>query len=133
MRLAAAIAVAAALPAGTAAACPAGPDDGERITGEGVVIAWRAEPQPIPVGRHFRLRVLACSASGLTLHGPLNVDAEMPAHRHGMNYRPSVTRSEDGRFIAEGMLFHMPGDWRITFELGGGMARKRISADVMVE
>jgi hypothetical protein len=119
--------------AATAQACPAGPEDGARVSDREVVIAWRAEPQPIPIGRHFRLRVLACSASGVLLQGPLAIDAEMPAHRHGMNYRPSVTRTGDGSFDVEGMLFHMPGHWQITFELGGGMARRRLTADVTIE
>jgi hypothetical protein len=119
--------------AATAQACPVAPEDGGRISDREVVIAWRAEPQPIPIGRHFRLRVLACSTSGVQIQGPLAVDAEMPAHRHGMNYRPSVTRGDDGSFAVEGMLFHMPGHWRITFELGGGMARRRLTADVTIE
>ena len=133
MRPAALVGVLIGALAATAQACPATPGDGARVSDREAVIAWRADPQPIPVGRHFRLRVLACSASGVLLQGPLAVDAEMPAHRHGMNYRASVTRMADGSFAVEGMLFHMPGHWQITFELGGGMARRRLTADVTVE
>ena len=47
----------------------------------------------------------------------LAVDADMPAHRHGMNYRASVTALGDGRFRADGLMFHMAGRWRILFDL----------------
>jgi hypothetical protein len=56
----------------------------------------------------------------------LRVDADMPAHRHGMNYRTTVTALGDGRFRAEGLMFHMAGRWRLLFDLpaptaaGGG-------------
>jgi hypothetical protein len=47
----------------------------------------------------------------------LRVDADMPAHRHGMNYRPTLELQPEGRFIAQGLMLHMPGRWRIRFEI----------------
>ena len=32
-----------------------------------------------------------------------------------MNYRPTVQALGDGRFTAEGLVFHMPGRWRFLF------------------
>jgi len=40
------------------------------------------------------------------------VDAEMPAHGHGMGQVPSVSNT-DNLYTATGMLFAMEGDWDI--------------------
>ncbi|MHC4837068.1 MAG: hypothetical protein ACYTF3_02615 [Planctomycetota bacterium] len=46
----------------------------------------------------------------------LEVDADMPAHRHGMITHPEVMQAEDGSWWARGMIFHMPGAWVIELE-----------------
>ena len=40
------------------------------------------------------------------------VDAEMPAHGHGMGQTPTIS-NENNVYTAEGMLFAMEGDWAI--------------------
>ena len=75
---------------------------------------------PIPVGRHFSLQVQVCADPGKALPQTLRVDADMPAHRHGMNYRTTVKGLGEGAFLAEGLLFHMPGRWRLRRDLGQG-------------
>ena len=75
-------------------------------------VAFVPEPAPWAVSRHFALRGELCGAGRL-----LRVDADMPAHRHGMNYRPKLSLQPDGSFVAQGLLLHMPGRWRIRFEI----------------
>lgn len=43
----------------------------------------------------------------------IKVDAVMPAHQHGMNYTPKVSRSKLGVYQVSGMFFHMPGMWEL--------------------
>jgi cytochrome c peroxidase len=43
----------------------------------------------------------------------------MPAHRHGMNYVPTVKRLRPGRWRAAGLMLHMPGEWELVFTLEG--------------
>jgi hypothetical protein len=50
-----------------------------------------------------------------------------------MNYRPGVTSLGGGRFRAEGLLFHMPGDWRLIVELRGGGRSERLTDAVVVD
>jgi hypothetical protein len=79
-----------------------------------------APHEPIGVGRHFGLDVQVCGAAGPAAAPLVKVDADMPAHRHGMNYRASVTPgARPGRYVVEGLMLHMPGRWRFSFELGG--------------
>jgi len=57
----------------------------------------------------------------------VRVDARMPAHRHGMNYRPRVSVQPDGGFRAIGLLFHMTGQWEILIEASVAGRSERIS------
>jgi len=70
-----------------------------RLESKDVIVVFRTVPAPIEVGRHFSVEAIVCAtppAQGL------RVDAQMPEHRHGMNYRPRVSASGDGRYVAEG-------------------------------
>ena len=90
------------------------------------VVAWRADPAPVVVSRHFALDVVVCAKSGTTPAQSLAVDATMPAHRHGMNYRPTITPAGAGRFRAEGLMFHMPGAWEFTFDVVAADGTERV-------
>jgi hypothetical protein len=79
-----------------------------------------------PSGVHFALWVIRVCPADATL---VRVDATMPEHRHGMNYRPSLKALGDGRWRAEGLMFHMAGRWelRLDVQRGGGTERLRES------
>lgn len=122
LRLAAAALGLAALggAAGAASACTP-PLEGTRLESPRFVLAFK--PEPVQVSKHFAVEVGACAKSGAAPKS-LKVDAHMPAHRHGMNYKPQVKPLGNGRWRAEGLLFHMPGAWEFLFELDG----ERLSA-----
>jgi hypothetical protein len=106
----AALCAAVALPA---AACPL---PGTPLQGDAVQIAWQVPGAAIEVGRHFVLDVQLCPAGAVLQR----VDATMPEHRHGMNYRPSLQSLGGGRWRAEGLMFHMPGRWELRFDVTDG-------------
>lgn len=107
-----------AVPLANAAPCGAQLPSAHRLVtvgqGEaaGLAVAFVPEPAPWAVSRHIALRGELCGAGRL-----LRVDADMPAHRHGMNYRPTLSLQPDGSFVAQGLLLHMPGRWRLRFEV----------------
>lgn len=104
---------------GTAAACEPPPlEKATRIDGARHVILFRSLPEVPPLNAPFALELAVCAKDGAAVAAP-RVDATMPVHRHGMNYRPSLTSTAAGRFRAEGVLFHMPGRWQFAFEVGG--------------
>lgn len=125
-------ALAGLLFAAPALACdPALPGgDAPRIEGERYVLAWRAQPAPIRLGEFFVLEIAVCARDGASPPDVLRVDAQMPEHRHGMNYRPSVARSGDGRFVASGLLLHMPGRWEFVFQLRAAEHGETLRASV---
>ena len=103
----AALLLCAALPV---AACPL---PAPALQQGAVQAAWQVDAAPISVGRHFAITVQLCPASAVLAR----VDATMPEHRHGMNYRPSVKRLGDGRWRVEGLMFHMPGRWQLRLDV----------------
>lgn len=134
-RIAAAALLGAALLApGLAAACEPHlrGGAGQRIDGKRYTLAWRAQPA-IHVGEFFALEVALCSREGQPRVSTLRVDAQMPQHRHGMNYRASVRPQGPDRFVVEGLLLHMPGRWEFTFDVNAGADRESLRADVQVE
>jgi hypothetical protein len=54
----------------------------------------------------------------------LRVDADMPAHGHGMNVAPTLTE-ENGWVEATPLLFHMPGAWELYVDRTEGALTER--------
>jgi hypothetical protein len=124
---AAAAALIAALAAGgAAAACELPP--GKRLESASLSLSYRTAPAKIAVGEHFVLELAVCAKQGKAPE-KIRLDAHMPEHRHGMNYRPGVTPLGGGRYRSEGWLFHMAGRWEFVFEIGG----ERLADSVRIE
>jgi hypothetical protein len=99
-----------------------------RATGVHYEVAFATQPAPIATGKHFALEVAVCPRGAAAPPRALKVDAEMPEHRHGMNYRPTVSVLGPGRYRAEGLLFHMPGRWDLRFDVDTGAGTERLTA-----
>ena len=98
-------------------------------------VRWRTEPTMIPLNEPFLVEVQVLPADGS--HPPtslvLEVDAAMPEHRHGMNRLPRMVPLGEGRFRAEGMLFHMEGHWELYFDVTDGDFTERGQTEVFLE
>jgi cytochrome c peroxidase len=108
----------------SASACEP-PIKGARLESARYALAYKLSD--VAVSRHFTMDVGACAKNGPAPEN-LKVDAQMPEHRHGMNYRPAVQRVAAGQWRVEGLMFHMPGRWQLQFELDG----ERLAADMVV-
>ncbi len=99
----------AAQPASAPAEACAPPAAGATVLRQsGVQGSWVAEPAPA-VSKPFALRVALCPARAELVR----VDATMPEHRHGMNYRPRRVPAGAGRWTVDGLVWHMPGRWEL--------------------
>jgi hypothetical protein len=83
----------------------------------------------------FELTVEVLEEDGRKASGDISVsvDASMPAHRHGMNTMPQVSRDEQGRYHVSGMLFHMPGHWELHFDVTRDGVTERAGFDVELD
>ena len=128
-----ALALAALMSAGPAAYADCGPGPGV-LRGEtrAVALAFRTTPSVIKVGELFSLQAEVCPQKGVSVTG-IKVSAGMPAHKHGMNYRPRVSATGPGRYTATGLMFHMPGRWQFVFDVETRAGRERIHVDHALE
>lgn len=73
-------------------------------------------PSPPPWNETFSIRLRILEDGKVLDPAPvetLTVDADMPAHQHGMNVTPSPALLEEGWVEYGPLLFHMPGPWEI--------------------
>lgn len=116
-----------------AQACSSEIPDGKRIESERFSLGFRTRPAKIIVGQHFMVEFVVCPKGAVTALQSVRVDAHMPAHRHGMNYTAVVSLAEGGRYLAQGLMFHMPGHWEFVFDLRAGEKTDRLSQSVLLE
>jgi hypothetical protein len=126
-----AVVIAAAVAGAEACEAPPGFTPLGRVEAPGIVVVFRTLPPVIEIGRHFSVETLVCGDG--TTPVLTRVDATMPDHRHGMNYRPTLAARGAGRYVAEGLMFHMPGRWELTFDVESAGRRTRLATDVVLE
>jgi hypothetical protein len=96
-------------------------------------VTFRTRPEQIVVGEHFTLELLVCPRGETPRPDTVRVDAEMPEHRHGMNYRTTVTAEGDSRYRADGLLFHMPGHWVFIVDVRAAGQTDRLTQSIRLE
>ena len=88
--------------AGAAPACGAGWRGAQTVASANYLIAYRTQPPKIAVGKHFSVEFTACPKSNPADPLDLAVDADMPEHGHGMNYRQTRAGRAKSRRVADG-------------------------------
>jgi hypothetical protein len=112
------------------AACPEAAQGFARLSTSEAEIAYRWQPDALKVGQFFTMDVIACRMPGRGAVQTVVVDAQMPAHGHGMNYRPTAIESGPSQFRMSGLMLHMPGRWRLTVDLVQADRRTRLTHDI---
>jgi YtkA-like protein len=116
---------------GVAHACG---NPGDKLAnGAHYTIAFKTAPAPIKTSEHFAIDLTVCPLGKAPMPRTVRVDASMPEHRHGMNYKPTIVAKGPGRYRAEGMLFHMSGRWEIAFEVVTGGTTERIATAIELQ
>lgn len=102
----------------------------------GFYVGYDSDPDPIPLNEEFILGVEVFSDDSMSSPSSditVEVDATMPEHQHGMNVSPEALEVSEGRFEAEGMLFHMTGDWEIVVYVTGNEGTEDIRFNLPLE
>jgi hypothetical protein len=121
-----------------AQACAAEPCGGNlagarTIESSRYVVSYVTAPRDIVPGEHFVVDFAVCPRDDASVPQSVRVDASMPEHRHGMNYRAVVVPLAPGAYRAEGLLFHMRGRWELTFDVVTAARTDRLSSSIAVE
>ena len=111
-----------------AQACDLPGGEARRIEAPSYLVLYRTSPAPLKVGQHFALEFAVCPTPE-----SVRVDAWMPEHKHGMNYRPTVAATGDGRYRAEGLMLHMAGKWELVFEVRAKDKVERVAQTIRLE
>ena len=128
------LAVASLLPvAAMAQDCSPVMPGGRQLESARFLLGYRAIPGKPAVGKHFALELAICPKAGTAALDSVRVDAHMPEHRHGMNYKAQVVAGPGGRYKAEGLMFHMPGRWEILFDVRSGAKTDRLTQSIVLE
>jgi len=118
---------------GLLAGCGGGSPTGRTVVSNGgtFTVTFETTPASIPMNEPFTVVFKVSTRSGSPVEGAkLEIDARMPAHGHGMNRAPKLSKTPDGSTRAEGMLFHMPGRWEMYFDIIQGGRSERAQVDV---
>jgi hypothetical protein len=99
------------------------------------IVGFTPSLLPIPTSKQFNVAFEVCPLNGKPAPSGVKIDADMPAHKHGMNYKARVSQTPNG-YLAEGMMFHMRGKWRVIFELeqiNSPSSTVRLSQEITIE
>ncbi|ETX06809.1 MAG: hypothetical protein ETSY2_14900 [Candidatus Entotheonella gemina] len=101
-----------------------------QLTAPAVALRYRFLPDTVAVSQPLGIEVIACPRQGAVAPDNVRVDARMPAHGHGMNYRPKTTQLAAGHYRFDGLLLHMPGQWQLIFDVTQAGQRTRLTAEL---
>ncbi|NQW01576.1 MAG: FixH family protein [Rhodospirillales bacterium] len=105
----------------------------QQLSSKAYQLQYRMEPDGLAVSQDFSVLFEVCKSDGTAVEGTPSVDAYMPMHGHGMNYRAQVEKLGDGKFRATGFMFHMPGKWQFKFDINEPQGSEQLTADHMVK
>jgi len=92
----------------------------------------KTEPAKIKIGQKLIAHVIVCAGDKANVDR-FSVDATMPKHKHGMNYTPKIINNGNRRYSARGLLFHMPGLWRLEVAFRANGRQHRFFHDFTIE
>jgi len=116
-----------------AADCGADLKGAQKVESARYVLAYRTQPGKIVIGKSFAMDLAICPKGGNPAADGVQVDAQMPEHGHGMNYKAAIKPAGNGRFRADGMMLHMPGHWEFTFDVKGGGKTDKLTNSLVLE
>lgn len=92
------------------------------------------DASPIPLHRIHSWTVELKDVAGRPVDAAhIEVDGDMPQHRHGLPTRPRVTEAlGDGRYRVEGLKFHMRGWWTVSFKVDAPAGNDEITFNLLL-
>ena len=87
---------------------------------------------PLAINTIHSWELVLHTADGAPLIGAqMSVVGGMPDHDHGLQTSPIVTgETTPGRYLLEGVRFHMPGRWLLTFDVISAQGRESATLEL---
>lgn len=92
------------------------------------VVEYKSEVEPLAINTLHRWTLILRDAQGRPVEeAEISVTGGMPEHNHGLPTEPRVTRSlGDGRYLLEGMRFHMQGYWELNIAVDSALGKDTV-------
>ena len=92
-------------------------------------VSYAATLQPVQINRMHAWVALVMDADGHPVTGAtLSITGGMPEHDHGMPTEPQATTDlGEGRYLIEGMKFHMGGNWEVVLNVKSSQGEDSLS------
>ncbi len=84
-------------------------------------VHYDSSPTPVPLlALHSWTLMVVDADERPVADARITVLGGMPAHAHGLPTVPQVKSLGGGRYLIEGLKFHMPGAWVVAFRIKAG-------------
>ena len=94
-------------------------------------VSYVSDPSPVPLLAIHSWTITVLDADGSPIpNANVTVLGGMPAHGHGLPTTPQVKNLGNGRYLVEGLKFHMPGDWVVGFRIKSGAGIDSVNFDL---
>ncbi len=96
-----------------------------------VSLAIYSELSPLELNTIHSWELVLTTDGGLPLSdAEITVAGGMPLHDHGLPTQPLVNSEHaPGRYLLEGIRFHMPGQWQLLFTISYGESSEIVQLD----
>lgn len=94
----------------------------------GLTLHLKSLQSPIPLNQMHQWEITIINGEGLPVEdAEVTVTGGMPEHDHGLATAPRVTQQlGEGRYLLEGVRFHMPGMWKLDFDIRADNQRYQV-------
>jgi hypothetical protein len=94
-------------------------------------VGYTSSPAPVPLLQVHSWTVTIADAAGRPVNdASITVLGGMPAHAHGLPTTPQVKSLGGGRYLIEGLKFHMPGAWAVALRIKAGAVTDSVTFDL---
>ena len=100
----------------------------------GISLEIFSKLSPIEINTIHSWEVVLTDADGAVSGATLDIVGGMPEHNHGMPTQPQITEElAPGRYLLDGVRFHMPGLWRLTASISTEKTRGRPPTVIVID
>lgn len=92
-------------------------DNGKKTSAGNITLSYKILSESLTVSQPFSIEIKLCEMGEPMVPKQLKVNAEMPAHGHGMNYQPTIKPLDQGHYQVDNFVFHMMGNWVLTIDV----------------
>ncbi len=105
--------------------------DFELASADGLRLRIYSQLTPLQINRIHSWELELLDASGSAVDGAtITVVGGMPDHDHGLPTNPQVTGTQtNGRYLLEGIRFHMQGRWLMQFNISSPQTTTNIDLE----